>query len=169
LSKVLGFPSATSVRVTWGDSDLTADSSCSAILKNAGGGTLDTVTPTDGFSTRSAGFDSLTTETDYSVLVTCVGYEDSTFAFTTLEALTGTATYSVALEPNAIISTASKAKVDYRIPGGGTSSVTDESCGSGCTVDLTLNRGALYEIRHQWLTSGDAVLTTSDWRNVTIQ
>ena len=169
LDRLKGFATSTGVRVVWSDAALDSDVSCSAVLKNAGGSTLDTNVLSEGFSTRSTGFDGLTPETVYSVTVSCTGYEDAIWGFNTTAALTGTATYSITLYPNEVLASPAKAKVEYRIPGESASSVTDGDCALGCTVDLTLNRGALYEIRHQWLTSGDAVISTSDWRNVTVQ
>ena len=157
--------------VHYGLAGLPQDSSCTLQLKD-GAAVLDEVTNTTGPARRTTYFLGLTAETTYEVVVTCDMAVSSPGAnyFTTI-ALTGsgTVTHSIALKPDAILTTADKARVTYdTVPSTGSTDSADTSCAAGCTVDLTLAKGTTYVIYHRWLDSGSATIATSANRYVAV-
>jgi len=90
--------------------------------------------------------------------------------FTThLATASGNVTHSIALKPNALLTTADKVRVTYdTVPATGSTDSADTSCAAGCTVNLTLTKGTTYVIYHRWLDSGSATIATSANRYVAV-
>jgi hypothetical protein len=167
-------PLATSVIVTTGAVGLDYSADCQGILKDNGGATVDTQTSTSGPARRRITFTSLTASSTYSLTLTCDGAQPDVtpYPFTTLATPSGgDRTVPIVFgAPPAFLSGAARITVDYddnealSTP----ASVQNTSCGSGCTVNLTLPAG-LYYYRHKWQTAADAVLATSSIQPLQVQ
>jgi hypothetical protein len=126
-------------------------------------------TSTSGGSRRAVALTGLTNGQSYAITVDC-GDVDGDIAGT-VAAVTptvGNRTVPIGVTPSAILTTAARVTVDY----GTTSAVSDgsvqnTSCGSGCTVNLTLPAGIHYW-RARWQTSGDAVIATGTPQMMTV-
>lgn len=145
---------------------LSNTSVCEAILRDEDGSTIDTVTSSSGTARRTLAFTGLTAETTYSVIATCSGATPdlTPHAFATAAAASGGAR-TVPLQfgaPYSGLSGAARLTVEYDDNAALSTPATSQntSCGSGCTVNLSLNAG-LYYYRWIWQTAADATLATS--------
>lgn len=158
-------PLATSVMVTTGGVGLDYNADCQVILKDNGGATVDTATSTSGFARRRLSFTGLTASTTYSMTFTCDGAtpDVTPYPFVTDPAPSGgNRTVPIYIgAPSSIISPA-RVTVEYDDNEALSSpaSVQNTSCGSGCTVNLTIPAG-LYWWRQIWQTAGDVTIATS--------
>src|SRR5574343_213675 len=159
-----------SILIQYGHSTLADGVSCTATLKDTNGTTVGSPkTTTAGAILRAAQFNSLTASTLYNVIFTCTGFTDATYGITTLQApAVTTTTASMYLKPATRMSTANKVKLDWGLTTGTiTDNTSTTSCASGCTITLSsLTRGVQYQVRHTWLTSGDADIATSKTRYI---
>lgn len=133
-------------------------------------GPVGSAVSSQGRSTRVVTVGGLTAEHRHSVSVVCGSVASGSALFTTPAAVGGTISWKYVAVPSARLQaqSAAKLKVYYALPGEAEASSTNASCGSGCTVTLSLTSGAIYNIRHQWLTSGDAVLATTQTSPVVV-
>jgi hypothetical protein len=166
---------ATSVTARYGAQGLPYEANCTTTLQNSGGTEIDSDTSTEGPARRNVSFTGLTAATTYRLVFACEGAtppDVSPSVFTTLATPSGgDRTVPIVFgAPPAFLSGAARITVDYddnealSTP----ASVQNTSCGSGCTVNLTLPAG-LYYYRHKWQTAADAVLATSSIQPLLVQ
>jgi hypothetical protein len=156
-------PSANGVILTFGIAGLDRDDECVVnLLEDTA--ILDTTTSTSGRSRRVVYFSGLEAGKTFGVEAICGQAQSERYFFTTVaSAVGGTVDWKYTAVPSAYLQAlgATKLKVYYALPGEAEASETDATCTTGCTVVLSLTSGAVYNIRHQWLTAGDAVLATT--------
>jgi hypothetical protein len=133
-------------------------------------GPVGDATSSQGRATRVVTVGGLTPEHRHSASIICGTVASGSTSFTTSAAVGGTISWQYTAVPTAHLQSlsAAKLKVYYALPGEAEASETDASCGSGCTVVLSLTSGAVYNIRHQWLTAADAVLATTQLAPVVV-
>jgi hypothetical protein len=164
---------STSIAIQYGHSTLADGVSCAATLKNGAGQTVGSPqVTTSGASWRTAQFSSLTASTLYTLLFSCTGFSDTTYGVTTSAPAqqTNNAAATISLRPNTSrLPTAAKVLVEYGLSTGAiTDNSTTVACSPSCTVSLSgLTHGVQYQLRHTWLTSGDATISTSKTRYLT--
>lgn len=141
-------------------------SDCTAIVKDSGGATVDTVTSTSGPAIRTLVTSALTASSTYSATFTCDGAQPDVtpYPFVT-QATPAVGDRTVPIQfgtPPAILVGAARVTVEYddNAALSTPATVQNTSCGSGCTVSLTIPAG-LYYYRWKWQTAADAVLATS--------
>lgn len=156
----------TVVVIRIGAAGLSASSTCEAILLDSGGAELETATSAAGNARRTLSFTGLTAATAYSVIATCTGATPdlTPHPFVTLAAATGGAR-TVPLQfgaPSSLLVGAARLTVEYDDNAALSTPATSQntSCGSGCTVNLSLGAGLWY-YRWIWQTAADATLATS--------
>lgn len=136
--------------------------SCSVSLLD-GQAVLGTVTTTEGSASRMVTFSDLIPDKSFGVDVVCgTAIAPRTFFRTLAYKDSGVRNWKYTLTPHArlVARGAVKVSVEYNIIGEAADTET-ASCATGCTLTLPLTSGSLYEIRHIWKTSGDAVVATS--------
>lgn len=167
-------PLATSASFAVGQTDVAFDTDCSVVVKTyPAGATVETITSTEGLASRTLlTTQALTAATTYSAEQSCVGSnsDPTVYIFTTPAApAAGNRTVPISAKAPGILSTAARLTVDH-----GTTtavdvgSVQNTSCGSGCTVNLTLAAGRHY-YRLRWQDASDNVLATSAVQPISVQ
>lgn len=147
---------------------------CNIQIKTLGDVLIDTVTSATGPSRRSlvSSAAGLSPGTAYKALQSCTGAQTTLteYSFTTLPtAASGTRTVAISVKPSSRLTGVARVTLDY----GTTSSVADgstqnTSCASGCTVNLSLNKGVQY-YRVRWQDASNNVLATSQAQSITVQ
>lgn len=148
----------------------TAD--CQAVVKDNGGATVDTITSTSGPAIRKLVTSvALTASSAYSATFTCAGANPdlTPYPFVTLATPSG-GNRTVPLQFGTPTITAARLTVEYDDNEALSSPATEQntSCGSGCTVNLSLAAGLWY-YRHKWQTAADVVLATSAVQPLQVQ
>lgn len=150
----------------FGATGLDFASDCTAVVKDSGGATVDTVTSTSGQAIRTLVTSALTASSTYSATFTCDGAQPDVtpYPFVT-QATPAVGNRTVPIQfgtPPAILVGAARVTVEYddNAALSTPATVQNTSCGSGCTVSLTIPAG-LYYYRWKWQTAADVVLATS--------
>jgi hypothetical protein len=164
---------ATTAQVTISAIGLPYENDCTVVLHDADDVEIDSKTSTSGFAVRNLTFTGLTAATEYSVVGSCVGAtpnETPPYPFITFATPTGGArTVPISFgTPN--LSGAERVTVEYDDNEALSSPATSQNtnCGSGCTVNLSLNAGLWY-YRHKWQSAADAVLATGAVQPLQVQ
>lgn len=144
---------------------LNANQSCAIAVLDPSGNAISSAALPAGPAVRTAVLYGLTAGVDYTWQLSC-GNSLSGFGLFSTPAPTGTrAIRFVGAAPSG----ASKVRVQYRVNGDSVYSSTTATC-SACAVSLPdLNRGSVYDIRHDWLDGSDNVLRASGVRQVVVQ
>lgn len=164
-------PGSSGVVIRFGFVGLPYSADCNAVVYQSGSPVGSDLT-TEGPARRTSVITGLTPSTAYTATMSCdVPSGEDNISFSTFAASTGAQTVPLQFgAPPAILVGAARLTVEYDDNEALSSPATSQntSCGSGCTVNLSLSAG-LYYYRHKWQTAADVVLATSAVQALQVQ
>jgi hypothetical protein len=164
-------PGTVSVVVRFGTAGLPRGINCVVSLLDGVATIRQTIVAINS-SRQVVGFDGLAASSSYGATVDCpFSTSPGTISFTTNPSSGAQGDRTIPLVfGDSLLSAAERLTVEYDDNEAMSSpaSIQNTSCGSGCTVNLTLPAG-LYYYRHKWQTAADAVLATSSIQPLQVQ
>lgn len=154
-------PGATSVVFILSGYGLESDTACSIETRTTLGELNPVATTVSNSGVRPRKITEVLAEGSYIAQAECPGLaQPSPISFALRSIGDGGYTYTLTPYASLVAQGVAKVSVEYNVVGEAPTTET-ASCVTGCTLTLPLASGSLYEIRHIWKTSGDAVVATS--------